>query len=300
MMQTAGKILRLLDMLSGIRSYSREEIMERLEISDRNFYRYLRTLKDFGFVVNSEGGRYIIEKNNKNVKDISSLLHFSKEESYILNEAINRIEASTKIRQNLVGKLSALYDNDRIAIRFVAKEQSSKIKPLLDAIRHKRRVIIRAYQSSESGTIEDRVVEPFDFTPNYISLWAYEINSGENKLFKVERMKAVELSDEFWTFEDKHAADPVDCFRIAGKEKIPLHFEMTLLAKNLLTEEYPLSEKLISKLGDNRYLFKGWVSGFQGVGRFILGLPGEIFRVDNTELIKYLSEKQKKFTFFTD
>lgn len=296
-MQTAFKILRLLEMLSGIRTYSKNEIRQALNISERNFYRYLGTLKDFGFVVNKEEGRYIIEKNNKNIKDISSLLHFSAEESYILNEAINRIEASTKTRQNLIAKLSALYDNDRIAIRFTAKEQSSKIKPLLEAIRQKKKAVIGEYRSSESGTIVDRTVEPFDFTPNYISVWAYEAESKENKLFKVERMKQVSVTEEPWQFEAEHKSDPVDCFRIAGKKQIAVSFGMSLLARNLLTEEYPLSEQFVTRIDDNRYRFEGMVSGFQGIGRFILGLPGEIFCIDNEELKKYLNKKTKNFSF---
>ncbi len=294
-MQTALKTLRLLDMLSGIRIYSKQEIIERLNISERNFYRYIRTLKDFGFVVNSNNGRYIIEKNNKTVKDISSLLHFSEEESFILNEAINRIEVSTKAKENLVSKLSALYDNDRIAIRFIAKEQSSKIKPLLEAIRLKKKVVVEEYRSSGSGTIYDRILEPFDFTPNYVAVWAYESQTGENKLFKVERMKKVSLKDEEWEFETRHNADPVDCFRIAGKKQIPVSFEMSLLAKNLLTEEYPLSEQFITTKADNRYLFDGWVTGLQGVGRFILGLPGEIYEINNKELKNYIENKLKNF-----
>jgi len=54
-------------------------------------------------------------------------LHFSDEEAYVLNEAIHNIEASSRVRENLIGKLSALYDFDRILAQFVAKENSSKI-----------------------------------------------------------------------------------------------------------------------------------------------------------------------------
>lgn len=288
-------------MLSGIRSYSKNEIMERLEISTRNFYRYIKTLKDSGFVIYSKSGRYIIEKNNKSVKDISSLLHFNEEESHILNEAINSIEATTKARENLINKLAALYDNDRIAIRFVAKEQSSKIKPLLDGIGLKKQVIIKEYSSSAGGKINDRIVEPFDFTPNYILLWAYEPSSGKNKLFRVERMKKVEVTDINWQFEKQHKADIVDCFRMAGKTQMKVTFDMSLLAKNLLTEEFPLSEKFISQKDDNLYRFNGWVVAKEGLGRFVLGLPGEIFNLKNKEIENYIKENLKKTkNYFSD
>ncbi len=294
-MKTALKILQLLDLLSGIRRYTSDEIRERLQLSKRGLYRYINTLKNFGFVVDKDNRGYILEKNNKAAKELGSLLHFSEEEAYILNEAINSIATTTKARASLVSKLSALYDTDRIAIRFTAKKQSSKIKPLLEAMHNKQQVKIEEYRSSVGGTVSDRILEPFGFTPNYISVWAYEPQSGENKLFKVERMKKVEPTGEQWQFEDKHHADPVDCFRVAGKKKMRVKFEMSLLAKNLLTEEYPLSEPFIRTLGENNYLFDGWVAAKEGIGRFILGLPGEIRNLDNDEIRRYIEKKLPEY-----
>jgi predicted DNA-binding transcriptional regulator YafY len=292
-MKTAQKILQLLDMLSGIRRYTTKEIRERLQLSERGLYRYIKVLKDFGFVIDKDDRGYILKKNNKAAKELSSLLHFSEEEAYILNEAINNIPATTKPRQSLIAKLSALYDTDRIAIRFTAKEQSSKIKPLLEAIRNKRQVKVLDYRSSGGGTVTDRILEPFGFTTNYISIWAYEPESGENKLFKVERMKKVEPTEKEWRFENEHHADPVDCFRVAGKKKMNVRFEMSLLAKNLLTEEYPLSEPFIRTVNENRYVFEGWVAAPEGIGRFILGLPGEISHLENKEIRRYIEKKRK-------
>ena len=285
-------ILKLIDILSGIRKYTKQEIMERLEISERSFYRYLKVLRDYGFVINNEDNFYIAEKNNRIIKDISSLLHFSEEESYILNEAINNIEASNKIRENLIAKLSALYDADRIAIQFVNKENSSKIKPLLEAIRKKKNVKLIAYKSSGSGKITDRIVEPFEFTPNYISIWVYEHKSKMNKLFKISRMLSVKKLESDWDFEDYHKANLLDCFRVGGEQQIPISFKMSLKAKNLLIEEYPLAEKFISIVNDNLYCFDGWASKFDGIGRFLMGLPGEFFDVKPIDLQSFIKNKQ--------
>jgi len=197
-----------------------------------------------------------------------------------------------------VHKLSALYDNDRIAIRFVSKENSSKIKPMMDAIKQKKKIKIHAYQSSGSGNITDRIVEAFDFTPNYIAVWAYENSSAKNKVFKIDRIKKVEILDENWEKEALHEADKLDCFRMSGKDEIPVQFEMTLRAKNLLTEEFPLSEQFITEKNPNKYIFKGWVTRYEGIGRFILGLPGEISKVKNPELQKYMQKKLKNFKIF--
>ena len=60
---------------------------------------------------------------------------------------------------------------------------------------------------------------------------------------------------------------------------------MTLKAKNLLIEEYPLSQDFITSINDNLYIFDGWVSSFDGLGRFLLGLAGEFFDIEPPELI---------------
>ncbi|MEN8120772.1 MAG: WYL domain-containing protein [Bacteroidota bacterium] len=292
------KILKLLMLLSGTRKYSKTEITEDLEIPDRSFYRYLKTLKDFGFIIENKNSLYQIAKNSGHLRQISDLLHFSDEEAYILNEAIHNIESSTKARGNLISKLSALYDSDRIATQFVGKEKSSKIKPLLDAIKDKKQVKLIAYKSSGSGNITDRIVEPFEFTANYISIWVYEPKSRKNKLFKVSRMQKVELLEYNWSYENKHEADLLDCFRIGGKKKIPVKFEMSLRAKNLLIEEYPLSEKFITSINENNYIFDGWVTALEGIGRFILGLPGEFFNIESNDLKQFIKTKQKFFENF--
>lgn len=290
--------LTMLALLSGNRYYCKNEIMERLEFSERTFHRYITTLREYGFVIDFDSGYYKMEKHTGHCKQISDLLHFSEEEAYILNEAIHAIEASTKTRENLIAKLSALYDSDRIAIQFVGKEKSSKIKPLLDAIHQKKQVELLGYQSSGSGRISDRVVEPFLFTHNYISIWGFEPASQRNKLFKVSRMQKVRLCSEDWQYSNEHKASFLDCFRIGGEKKIPVKFDMTLKAKNLLVEEYPLSAQFISAINDNLYCFDGWVSTLDGIGRFMLGLPGEFFRLQNPDLKAFIKKKQLLYKNF--
>jgi len=289
---SALKVIRLLSLLSGAKAFSKQEIIERLELSERSFYRYIKTLKEAGFIIENKGLLYSIAKKSAQFKEISSLLHFSDEEAYILNEAIHNIEASSRVRENLIGKLSALYDSDRIAAQFVSKENSSKIKPLLDAIKGKKQVKLINYKSSGSGKISTRVVEPFEFTPNYISLWVYELSSKANKLFKISRIQKVELVDANWMYEPEHKVSLLDCFRVGGDKKIPVKLKMSMMAKNLLVEEYPLSEQFIAKINDKLYAFDGWVAKFYGIGRFVLGLPGEFYDIENVDLKRYMEEKQ--------
>ena len=85
---------------------------------------------------------------------------------------------------------------------------------------------------------------------------------------------------------------------MGGKKRIPVSFDMTLKAKNLLEEEYPLSEQFITAKNENLYTFDGWVTKFDGIARFILGLPGEIHHINNEKLLAFLKIKTKKLDFF--
>jgi len=61
------------------------------------------------------------------------------------------------------------------------------------------------------------------------------------------------------------------------------------MAKNLLVEEYPLSEKFIRKVGDS-YILDTEVCALEGVGRFVLGLAADIEILEGEELKDYLRE----------
>lgn len=51
-------------MLSVAKAFSKQEIIERLELSDRSFYRYLNTLREASFVITSENSYYTIAKKS--------------------------------------------------------------------------------------------------------------------------------------------------------------------------------------------------------------------------------------------
>ena len=62
---------------------------------------------------------------------------------------------------------------------------------------------------------------------------------------------------------------------------------MTLKAKNLLIEEYPLASKYVSYDGMD-WWFKDNVKDLAGVGRFVIGLADQINIIDSPALVYYL------------
>ena len=87
---------------SGFR-YARNEIANRLDISERLVYRYLEDLKDVAFFIipPPKDGRYCIDKHTPYFKEISELLHFSEEET-ILQHAIHAIIDENLLKRKLV------------------------------------------------------------------------------------------------------------------------------------------------------------------------------------------------------
>lgn len=162
----------------------------------------------------------------------------------------------------------------------IEKKNYEKAKLIRKAKSNKRRVILHGYHSSNSATTTDRLLEVFRCSDDNAYIWAYEISSGKTKQFKLCRADSVEiLQSEKWQFEALHESPDTDIFNMSDKsqgnvEEIILG--LTLRAKNLLEEEFPRSRTLIKQEAPNRWTLKTTVHGFQGVGRFCMGLLGDV------------------------
>jgi hypothetical protein len=65
--------------------------------------------------------------------------------------------------------------------------------------------------------------------------------------------------------------------------------ELSLRAKNLLVEEFPLTEPGVRQKG-KKWFYEGTVGKLEGVGRFCIGLAGDVKVIDSPELEKYIKE----------
>ena len=157
------------------------------------------------------------------------------------------------------------------------KEDAANVGALMDAVNGKRKVILHGYSSSHSGEIKDRTVEPFAFGYNHKTVWCYDIEKKTNKVFMVDRISNVEILQDKWEYETHHQQGKMDLFRMTGETPIPVRLELTLLAKNVLVEEYPEAERhLIPTKSDDRWLLETDVYSLTGICRFYIGLAGEI------------------------
>lgn len=287
------RVLRLMMMLTSNNRYTIEELSDKLETSPRTIYRYLDTFKEAGFVVSKRGQYFRLDKKSRYFKDISQLVHFTEEEAYILNSAIESLDPTNAIKQNLKAKLASVYDFKMLAECVVKGENARNVNSIIEAIENKKQIILHNYTSAHSKKVSDRIVEPLSFTTNYIQVWAYEVSSGKNKLFKLSRIGKVEILDKDWEFEQEHKEGLMDLFRINSFEQIPVKLKLGLRAASLLVEEYPLGEKFLYPLPDDQshFILDTWVCGYEGIGRFVLGLLDDIEIIEGEGLKEFLKER---------
>lgn len=287
------RLLRLMKMLTGNATLSVADIAVKLNMSVRTVYRYIDTFRAAGFVIKSKGLVFRIDKSSPYFKDISSLVHFTEEEAYILKSAIESIDENNVLKQNLKKKLYTIY-NYRILADSVFKGKQARIVNLLvEAIETGQQVVLRGYSSAHSKSVSDRVVEPFGFTTNYIQIWAFEHQSQHNKLFKIARIGSVELLPTPWVFKEKHCLGHIDVFRISNDMQYDVTLKLGIRAAMLLAEEYPLAERDMKQTGPNEWLFRTKVCSYEGVGRFYMGLAEDIKIVDTPDFEMFIRKKMK-------
>ncbi len=294
----AERLTRLILLLAGNNGHSITEISEKLKVSERQAYRYIEQMQNAGLVITKNSNGYLkIDKTDPYQKDIADLLYFSKEESYILSQAIHSISNDTLLKDNLVKKLYSIYDFERVPQVMVRKANSEIIHELITAIKDKRMAVLLNYHSSNSSSTTDRLIEPFEFTTNLNAVWAYEEATHKNKIFKIQRIGKVESVGNKWRYEKRHKTGLLDPFRMSGSHKIRVKMTLSYKARNLMIEEYPLTEAMIKQTRDKSFVFDGWVCALEGIGRFVLGLPEDIEVIKPLKFKAFLNEKIKNKVF---
>lgn len=289
------RMLRLMKMLTANTTYTVDDIAERLEMSRRTIYRYIDTFREAGFVIKKSGNHIRLDKESPHFKDISQLVHFTEEEAVILKRAIESIDDTNLLKQNLKRKLYSVYDNKILADTIVRGSNSATVHTLIEAIEQQKQVTLKSYRSSHGGAVRDRKVEPFAFTTNYVQVWCFDTESQSCKLFKLSRIGSVEISEQEWQWEQSHKQGFIDVFRMNGDKRHTVCLKLGILAHNLLVEEYPLAEQYLSPTEDGRWLLQTDVANYAGVARFVVGLMDDIEIIDTPELEEYIASYVKKY-----
>ena len=275
-------------MLSSNVDYTTNELASNLDITERSTFRYIRSFKDSGFAIQKRGCNVhkLIKMPVKQI-NLSELIHLSSEEAHILHTLLMSISGDSQVLVNLEKKLTALFDATSVTEIIGNKTAAENLMRLREAMDEKTQVILKDYESGHTMTISDRLVEPYGFSTNYCDVYAFEVPTGLNKTFKISRIGCVIPQQTEWEHEDIHEMIEPDCFRMNGKERIPVTLKMTLKDKSLLVEEYPLASRYLT-FEDGYWWLRTTVKDLAGVGRFVIGLADQITIIDSHELTEYI------------
>ena len=137
------------------------------------------------------------------------------------------------------------------------------------------------------------MVEPIAFTTNYVQIWCFDTSDSKTKIFNTARIGDVEILDTEWQHEAEHKCGHIDIFRNTGFEQMRVQMRLGVMAHNLLTEEYPLSERDLTQEDETHWLLDTLVCNYAGIGRFVIGLADDIEIIDSPDFVEYLRKRSE-------
>jgi predicted DNA-binding transcriptional regulator YafY len=294
-----GTKVRLLKVLLAILEqpyrYTKKQLASLFGVDDSVIKADLTAFKDAGFVLEfDEKYRYVF-KEEKAMKQLKDLLHFSEEDQLILDQAIDLVgKNQTKKADQLKKKLASLYDYRRLGYAYLRKPYLNKLDLLEEAKNDKKALILKEYRSSNSNIVNDRKVEAFHYNAAEDIIHAFDLEKKELRHFRISRIQRIQILEEKWQFEGHHQIIATDPFRIVDNNQVFVHLRMRVGAYNELLERFPLTEAYIQHDSEEDVFdFQCRVnSRFYGLSNFILGFHHQLVEIVAPEsLLEHLRKE---------
>lgn len=266
------KILRVLQLISYLEqspSKTITHLAQLLETTERTVYRYLDLIRECGFdLQRDEFNRFFI------VDERSNGVRFSDEEATFLKDLVLTKGKNNKLKDSILTKIYLGSELTMVASHLVNAKNSKVIERLALSIGNQEQVYLKKYQSINTETISDRLVEPFGFTDDYTTVMAYEISSKKNKTFHIDRIAYVDFVGKPFKNSKKFVKQVRDVFGFSYSGEIfPIQLELDLKQVLLLKEQYPSTAPFIHyNTKKNCYELKVQVNNLLPVERFMKGI----------------------------
>ncbi|QDH80008.1 WYL domain-containing protein [Echinicola soli] len=290
------KILRVFKLINLLRSNigkSANSLAEVLGTDRRTIYRYFQLLRELGFQVEREYGKFKITDRVEYDK-ATFYSTFSDDEAAYLAGLMNKSGKKNLLRESILEKVQVRSDFQQSVSQLFNAKLGRFVDELSHAIKNRFQVILKDYYSLSSDSVSDRLVEPVVFSNNYESVYALEVSTREMKMFKLERITELKVTHKHHLFEQLHEPLEQGLFGFTGKDQFEVKLRLSKKAYQLLIEEHPDAKPYTYSIANNTYYFERDVPELPGIGRFVLGLPGEILVERGDELKAYLEQQIKK------
>ena len=268
------RVFRLINLLKSSPSKSIKRLSESMEVSERSLYRYMELLADVGFVVQKDGSnRYFL--NHDHIES------FTKEEAELISKSISSNNKSNPLVKSIRTKLVLLDEMNVASNEIVASHYSKVISKLQEAIETKSQVILPKYQSASTESVSDRLVEPVSFSSNFDSITAFEVESGLNKFFKIERIGDVQILDNPFEYVAKHEYLESDIFGFNDTgDRHHITLQLSMRSMLWLKDDYPLSVSFMKEVEDGKWILEVEVFSMEPVNRIIRSMPDDIISIN--------------------
>ncbi len=287
--QKLYRVFKLIQILNTPPRKTVKQLMPILDCSNSEVYRLLNLLESLGYPIETD---HLHRKFLQFSFDKKDKHNFEPDELFYLQEVLQQYAGNSPLASNILRKF----------------DRNLTLIPLADALPHLHttRMIQLAkrgidtgkclrlynYRSLTSEKTRNRIIEPLDITQdrNYLIGWDKEVD--DQRQFKIIRIQDIDIIEEL--VNPNRIASPMDLFGLTGTEWLPVRMELSDLAHNLLVEEYPYSTQYI-RSSNGRNIFDGMVRNWKGIGRFVLGLPGEIKIISPDSFKMYLKKRIASF-----
>lgn len=265
------RVFKLITLLKTFPAKSIKRLASTLEISERSCYRYMDLLDELGFELSKD------ENNKFSLKADQVVDPFTKEESHLIQEVLTVSVKNNPLVYSIMSKLPSLEESNILASNIVNGHLSKLVSQINQSIFNKTQIIIHKYQSANTESIADRLVEPIGFTTNYQYLCAFEVDSLQNKFFKLERMGSVEMLLVEYQFEPHHKLHKPDVFGFSDSgEKYNVKLLLSMRAQLWIKDDYPETSTYLKDLGNGSWLLEVEVFNMEPVNRIIRSMPKDI------------------------
>lgn len=285
------KTLLLIRLLNTPPARTVAQLMSRLGMKQSALYRHIKLLKEIGYPIKTDENhrKYIAFSLSSG----NSVLE-PQELDYI-NDALLKTVESDFLKTSILHKLNRNLSLIPLADALPQLHNSRMLRLITNALEEAWCIKIKNYHSVGSNTITDRHIEPLELTQENRYLIGWDLDKDRQSQFKLERIGSIVLLEKE-PITPGRIATPTDIFGLTGDEWKQVRIKLKNIAHHLLSEEFPRARPYIRKM-KGEYYFDGPVRNWKGVGRFVLGLPGELEVIAPEEFKEYLVQRLKRGVF---
>lgn len=290
------RLLQLINMLGKGDKRTAGQLARIFEVNERTIYRYFDLLRNCGFQIEKDRDhRYFLHTSGKLNQYTNDLIGFTLDEASLIRDALMSVHSTHPLRNNIFEKLFTFSELGLTADIITDQALAGRLNRLRKAMHNKQQVKLIQYHSANSQTIRDRVVEPIAFMHNLRYFTAFEAEAQQVRQFRPERCGEVALLPVDFQYEHLHKQSHPDAFGMNGEPVCRIRLALSPRGSSLLAEEFPLAKKDMKwDKNSGKATYEGEVKGFEGVGRFVLGLPGEVEVKGPGSFTGYLEHKRKE------